>query len=564
MPLYPGTGTQRNYLQSQNASMARPNPLPANALMGWGLSPGITLGKPKPQGYGQMAAAPTPESPAGWRAALPVNNRMMGNAQGRTTGIAPVDPQAGMKTTNVTGAQTAMSADYSDLPPGAPGMIADQRHAQRLARVQAGQGLGQDYQVPGAVGSQTMNYLNTQAQAGQDFRAAQQGGYDMGRSGNYDTGMQDTLQQSYRQQALDSYRSGTPGGENMIRRFGGQTPPAMSTPFAQRQMLGGGDAAGAAQFAQQAIQRADPVAEAGVLNNDGRQLYRAGDGANQFMVSRNQSGQYALSAPGATQAQIDQAAAVRQAAMDKRGGMSAVQLRRLDGQKSTLDRAVRRGILTRADADQRIAESAKRMGADPKNYLMAGSPEMKQINRNEEMALMSGLQTAGGERGAAQLNSIGTFDATTQLAAKNRIDEVMQGTSQKGIEINTALADLGIEDIETPMGLTSVKPDVRRKLQLGGAADRARFGMSAAQIIKDQFEAKGGMSWIKDQHPLMQGLISDAQKLDTSNPAAVENWTQRYLNIQNQIKSITKRENDEGMADFIPGNVNKRYGSGAY
>lgn len=460
-------------------------------------------------------------------------NRMMGNAQGRTTGIAPVDPQAGMKTTNVTGAQTAMSADYSDLPPAAPGMIADQRHAQRLARVQAGQGLGQDYQAPSAVGSQAMNYLNTQAQAGQDFRAAQQGAFAAAD--------QNVLQQSYRQQALDSYRSGTPGGENMIRRFGGQTPPAMSTPFAQRQMLGGGDAAGAAQFAQQAIQRADPVAEAGAFNNDGRQLYRAGDGDNQFMVSRNQSGQYALSAPGATQAQIDQAAAVRQAAMDKRGGMSAVQLRRLDGQKSTLDRAVRRGILTRADADQRIAESARRMGADPKNYLMAGSPEMKQINRNEEMALMSGLQTAGGggsgsSGGPAKLNSLGTFEPTVQIAANNRISEVMQGTSQKGIEINTYLTDMGIEDIETPGGLTAVKPEVRKKLQTGGFQDRVKYGASAAQMIKDQFEAKNGMAWIADQHPIMQELVKDAQRLDLSDPKAVDLWTWRYLSVQKEIQ----------------------------
>lgn len=401
----------------------------------------------------------------------PRRQPMLGNAQNRTTSVMSVHPTAAQQTTNVTGAQTAQTAQaagpafsmgpehYSDPSTWSRGpdfsgvygrsfdqmmanpeysnymhqqarSVAEQNAQAANDRVRAGGGLGQDFEIPESPLGKTLGFIGGQIGQQMDAREASQQAYGNAYANGGDPAI---LAESYRKQAIDNYRQ-TPGGESFIKRFT-RNPNLMISPMASKQMQ--------MQQEQDAIDPnqviGDQYEKYGTFNRiertgeevrdtgAGYQVRRRPDGGGNTTPFRTRA-EYALTGDAATQDQIDAFEARKAEAIEARGGVTGIHHRRIQQKQDTLNRAVRRGIISEAEADRRIAGMVDDAGGDVKNYLSPDSDylESKQKQQKTDAAGAAGAAGGGGSGTLPPRLPNGQFPREGRAMAKMDMEDTMK------------------------------------------------------------------------------------------------------------------------------------------
>lgn len=495
-------------------------------------------------------------------------NRPMGNAHDRTRqnsyllGESGPSAQAGQHTTNVNGSQTAGSQIGRQSQPqnylaAAQDRQAGSTYRQQMAAANGSLGyqrglLGGDAIVAGnGVASLSQQYRDQAKQqyaqtpgGAQMIQRAQQLSQSAAAPMAFQQNNAARIQGIVEQQTVDAQNQflsdpGYQGSQDLLAAnlTGNGTPGVNGLVTMQQQPQNGGRYAltGRANAAQGSrAESADPLT--------GGKIYVDKNGNPSSM---NSPDAYAIDAdtnPSYFKNAAQNAARIasRRAARGEGGLLTDSEQRRQD----TLNRSVKRGIISQKEADSTIAGMNEYAGTrNDRNYLANGEAR-------------SGSQVAGSKR----LPS-GGFTAEAQGEAVDHINRLQQPTSPEDKAASDRIRGLGLDPVamtatdvlglmpqgQSNMNWTQMDPEkrssairgkaIREKLMDMPTGELREYGRSLAQTItaqmalseSNQWEREGVSLWNDADQSAVPSLIASAADLDVSDDAAVDRWISSIL-----------------------------------
>ena len=482
--------------------------------------------------------------------------RPLGNEYDRTRGFLNIQgpsATAGQYTSNPSGSQT-LQRDQA-LIMNTPGLsykvggLGKEEHLARVARVQAGNGLGQDFQLP----VDPVQQARQQHQIGQIDAVGQQRMNAIGGSPGYQQGLAgdpDGLAQAYRQQHVASF-AGTPGGEQMVKRFSdiqraqavaalpnGISPAGLRT----SQQNYGADLA----TNQQALTSGFAEGSPAYTNADGNEVRRSPNGYG--VVDRGEAGvgrsQFALTTardPNRSQSE------------DLLRGNQQANLEDPNTQLRGMKTAIRRGVLNKAA----VAYMAKE-GLEVGDYLKKdGSLDKDKLKPLVVSTLKKGaLDRSSSAKGKGKMNPDGTFKvvARTDASKDNAKLETPVSVADKADADTLASLKLSKDSSYEDFKMAIRDPEYMDRIVSMPEGDRYSVARAFARQLRNNYKGGGGVAggdkFISKGGGLLTGLhsgdttgkhVEKAVDLDLTDPKAVNEWFHSWVAaVYNQQSSLQR------------------------